>query len=301
MPVATAPATAAVAVRLPSKAIATLAALLVLTVPGAAIGATRAQPGQPLYGAKLGIERARLAMAAAPERNVAAHVGFAEQRLDELAVMSQPDTDAQLVDRVSENLHNHTVAATGRLDDVEGTSDRSELRQRIGDVVVGQVDVLDDLLALSCDGGVQDTCTALGVTHQESVALRDSTPSVTVAVETPVQGGAMTSEESAGVNPDTADSEEPAAQTSEPAVAAGSPPAAPSSTDNEQPGPATDQLPMPTATTSPSPTPSPAKPIGTSTESPPPKAPPKPTAPPRQANPTPTQSGPTPNAQSTTP
>jgi hypothetical protein len=297
MPVATAPATAAVAVRLPSKAIATLAALLVLTVPGAAIGATRAQPGQPLYGAKLGIERARLAMAAAPERNVAAHVGFAEQRLDELAVMSQPDTDAQLVDRVSENLHNHTVAATGRLDDVEGTSDRSELRQRIGDVVVGQVDVLDDLLALSCDGGVQDTCTALGVTHQESLALRDSTPSVTVAVETPVQGGAMTSEESAGVNPDTADSEEPAAQTSEPSSAASGSDA---TAGSEQPGATADPTATPPDTRSPPPAAGGAGPAASETASPPPKGSSRTPAPSPDTTP-PASGEPTPNAQSTTP
>ena len=64
-----------------------LAALIVVGAPATAALAAGAQPGQALYGIKLATEDVRLAVQRNPQKKVELRLGFAEERLTEMAAL----------------------------------------------------------------------------------------------------------------------------------------------------------------------------------------------------------------------
>jgi hypothetical protein len=175
-----------------------LVAVSLLTVPGVALGATAAQPGDTLWKVKRGMEQARLVMAVGPSRDAVIHAELAVRRLTELnQLLSTGGADPQVVDMVITGLHDHTESATSRLKET-AVRDRQAVAQRLDDVVERQITVIDLLLGVDCAQSVNQQCVALTDTREASEELQRTTTAIAaadgVSGEVP-QGPAVTSEQ----------------------------------------------------------------------------------------------------------
>lgn len=272
-----------------SAALAGLAAFLLVGVPGTAVGATTAQPGDSLWRVKLGLEQVRLALATGPERDARVHVDLAAVRLGELSGLVGADARLDLVDQVTDGLADHATAASEQLPRVAAAA-RSELRQRIQAVTSRQVAVMGALVESDCDGSPGPDCMALRKTLEETVALSTATATVAVATPVPADDVARNPESAptSAAQADEAAGAAPVAETSgEPAAAAGA--TASSSPDEAAPpkdtsaGDEAEAKPTPASTPSPTPAKTP-KPSSSPSPTPTP-------APPQPADPDPPQAG----------
>lgn len=169
--------------RVPTVAAASLAVVLLLGVPGTAIGATTAQPGDSLWKVKLGLEQVRLALSTSPESDAGVHVALASARLTELAGLVGDDAAPNIVDDVSADLSGHARAASDVLDRVQTTAVRADLERRIVDLTAQQVVVMDLLLETDCRQGADRDCAALTATRDDMVALRESTDDAVAMID----------------------------------------------------------------------------------------------------------------------
>lgn len=166
-------------------AIGAAVAVCVLAVPGVAIGATTAQPGERLWEVKRGLERARLAMATGAADDVEVHVDLAARRLSELnQLLSMGHADPQVVGVVIDGLHDHTEAATERLNEVD-VADRVALVEHVDGLVERQVAVIDLLIGVDCTDGADQQCVALGDTREASAELQRTTSAIALAEDVP--------------------------------------------------------------------------------------------------------------------
>lgn len=169
-----------------TAAAAGVAVVLLLGIPGTAIGATTAQPGESLWKVKLGLERVRLALATGPERDAEVHMDLASARLTELGGLVGKDVPAAVVSDVSSDLGSHAIAASDVLPAVKTPAVRDQLQRRIEDVTTKQVVVMDTLLGLDCRDGDGTDCVALNETRDETRDLRDAADEP-VALAVPVE------------------------------------------------------------------------------------------------------------------
>src|SRR5919106_4352003 len=87
-------------------AIGAAVAVCVLAVPGVALGASMAQPGERLWEVKRGWEGVRLAMAPGADDEVEVHVDLAARRLSELnQLLGMGQARPQVVSVVIQGLH----------------------------------------------------------------------------------------------------------------------------------------------------------------------------------------------------
>ncbi|MBW3605492.1 MAG: hypothetical protein KY460_11415 [Actinobacteria bacterium] len=297
--------------RAPTVVAASLAAVLLIGVPGTAIGATTAQPGESLWKVKLGLERVRLALATTPESDAEVHVDLASARLTELAGLIGSGAAPAVVSDVSGDLGNHTLAARDELEHVRTTSVRTQLEQRIADLTTQQVAVMTTLLQTDCVQDADRDCAELAETRDETIALQESTDdalamagTVRTEVATPLPAtprsvdqaertpSAPTDAQDDGAAMVTTDPVDPPADESPAATggqdgdaappaasSTGAPPAAaaaPTPSSSPSPKPTPSPSPTPTSTPSPTPTPTPDPPVAgspaTETAAEPPKA-----------------------------
>jgi hypothetical protein len=173
--------------------ISAVVAVCVLVVPGVAIGATTAQPGERLWHVKRGLERTRLALTWGTDAEVAAHVDLAGRRLGELnQVLSTGRVDPQVVDSVIDGLRGHTEAATAGLKDV-GQADRAALVERLDGLVDRQVAVIDVLIGVDCADRADQQCVALAGAGEASAELQRTTTAIALAENVPTDDAAGTS------------------------------------------------------------------------------------------------------------
>jgi hypothetical protein len=162
-------------VRWSPAAIGAAAVVFVLAVPGFALGASTAQPGERLWGVKRGLENVQLALALGADDEVEVHVDLAGRRLSELdQLLGSTSADPLVVDVVIQGLRDHTEHATARLNDVE-RGDKAPLAARLDDVVARQVAVINLLMDIDCTDSTNDHCVALGDTRKVAVALHETT------------------------------------------------------------------------------------------------------------------------------
>lgn len=211
-------------------AVGALVAVCLLTVPGVAVGATAAQPGDTLWNVKRGMEHARLVMAIGPSRDAVIHADLAARRLTELnQLLSMGGADPQVVDTVIGNLRDHTESATDQLNQTAVT-DRAAVAERLDGLVERQIAVIDLLLGVDCAEQADAQCVALTDTREASVRLQRTTTAIAAAERLPgaaPAGPAPATEEPsdavAGVAPSQVESAVSAsAATSEPASEAAS-------------------------------------------------------------------------------
>jgi hypothetical protein len=154
---------------------ATVVAVLLIGVPGAAIGATTAQPGESLYSMRRGMERVRVALATG-EGDTEVHIELAAARLTDLQVLvDNDDVGPDVIADVSSDLAAHATAASGRLPRVADDTHRSSLGRKLANVGGKQVEVMDVIVARDCGGDVAGTCEARNDMLEGTVALRVST------------------------------------------------------------------------------------------------------------------------------
>jgi hypothetical protein len=210
-----------------------------MVVPGVAIGATTAQPGDTLWPVKRAVEDVRLTMAMSPSRRVAVHVDLAAHRLAELnGLLSSSDADPAVVDVVIGGLRDHTDAANHMIRDVP-VAEGPALADRVDGVVARQVAVLDLLLGIDCGRERNEQCVALTQTRVASAELQQTAHEIAMAGLL-----ADTGDPTAGPVTDAAPF------TSSPAVVASTPSDAVAS---EDPSAAASAAPGPTPSASPSP------------------------------------------------
>jgi len=162
---------------------ATLAVVLLLGVPGIAVGATVAQPGESLYSVRRSMEHVRVAFAFGADHDTEVHVELAAARLTDLRSLIGRGMAAEVVGDVSADLGVHARTAADHLPRVGDRSHRSALGRTLRHVVAEQVTVIDEIVALDCGAGAdQQDCSALAETKDGSLALKDDTGDVTVAV-----------------------------------------------------------------------------------------------------------------------
>lgn len=161
---------------------ATVAAILLIGVPGTAIGATTAQPGESLYTVRRNLERVRVALARGPASDTEVHVELAAARLTDLRGLVGPDVAPEVVADVSSNLNEHATAATDHLARVENDLHQGELGRKLKRVVDDQVEVMH-ALALDCGASDERDCAALNGAKNASVALRMNTDRQIVVAE----------------------------------------------------------------------------------------------------------------------
>jgi hypothetical protein len=160
-------------------------AVCVLAVPGVALGASTAQPGEALWGVKRGLEGVRLAMAPGADDEVEVHVDLAARRLSELnQLLGMGHADPQVVSAVIQGLHDHTEDAEKRLNDVE-QEDRAALVAGLDDLVARQVAVIDLLIDADCTDSADQQCVALEDTRDVSAALQRTTSTIALAEDVP--------------------------------------------------------------------------------------------------------------------
>ena len=166
-----------------------MAAVFLFALPGVALGASAAQPGDSLWPVKRGIEQARLAMATSPDGDMQIHVDLASRRVNELnQLLTSADADPELVDAVIGDLRKHTEAASERLREVD-VAQRQQVAQRVEEVVHRQVMAIDVLLDIDCTDAAQDTaCVALGDTREVADQLHQATVTVAMAGDDAVTG-----------------------------------------------------------------------------------------------------------------
>lgn len=200
-----------------------MATVFLLAVPGVAVGATTAQPGETLWPVKRGMEGARLAMATSPDSEMQIYVELASRRLNELNhLLAAEQADPQVVATVITDLRDHTEAASQQLQEVD-VAQRRQVAQRVQQVIRRQVMAIDVLLDIDCtDEAQDDKCVALGDTrvaseqlHQETVtvamagndAVAGARPLATAGVATddrPSETGMVSTPENPSTSPDTA-------------------------------------------------------------------------------------------------
>jgi len=178
-----------------------MAAVFLFALPGVALGASAAQPGDNLWPVKRGIERARLAMATSPDGDMQIHVDLASRRVNELnQLLTSDDADPDLVDAVIGDLRKHTEAASERLHEVD-VAQRQQVAERVEEVVHRQVMAIDVLLDIDCTDAVQgteaaqdtvaaqdNTCVALGDTREVADQFHQATVTVAMAGNGAVAG-----------------------------------------------------------------------------------------------------------------
>lgn len=182
---------------------ATAAAILLIGVPGTAIGATTAQPGESLYTVRRSLENMRVALARGAENDAEVHVDLAAARLVDLQGLVGDDAAPEVVTDVSLDLADHAGAATSQLTAVADPSRRSTLGARLEHVTSKQVEVMADLVALDCEGADDGHCRELDKARDGTVALKEDTErdvAVSDRPETVVQAdadkeGVVTAEE----------------------------------------------------------------------------------------------------------
>lgn len=175
--------------RLSPAVIGAVVAVGLMVVPGVAVGATTAQPGDTLWPVKRKVEDVRLAMATSSSRRVAVHVDIAAHRLTELnGLLGRNDADPAIVDEVIGGLRDHTEAANEVIREVPVTEGPA-LAERVDDVVGRQVAVLDLLLGIDCNEQRSEQ------RNEQCVALSDtlavSTELMRTATEIAMAGGQM--------------------------------------------------------------------------------------------------------------
>jgi hypothetical protein len=184
-------------------AVSTLAAVLLLAVPGTAIGATTAQPGEPLWRLKIGLERARVTLASGGAQGAEVHVDLASVRLAELHGLVAHDLSAGVVAEVSDDLRGHVTAATDALGEVTDPAHRVALQRRLELVTARQVDVMNVLVGTSdCTGGPRaatEDCAALEETRDTTVALHRATDAA-VSLAEPVPPPVIVQDDAAGAS-----------------------------------------------------------------------------------------------------
>lgn len=165
---------------------ASVAAVLLVGVPGAAVGATTAQPGESLYTVRRGLEDVRVALARG-EDGTEVHVELAAARLTDLqGLVGDADVKPEVIADVSSDLGSHATAASRRLKVVEDDTHRSALGQKLRDVVGKQVEVIDDIVNGDCADDVEGDCAALNETREHTVTLQaDTERDVAVAEGSP--------------------------------------------------------------------------------------------------------------------
>lgn len=235
-----------------------MAAVFLLAVPGAALGATTAQPGEALWPVKRGMENARLAVATSPDRDLQIHVELASRRLSELdQLLTAEATDPQVVDAVITDLRGHTEAASERLREVEVT-ERREVADRVEEVVRHQVMRIEVLLDVDCaDVTGDDKCVALGDTRVAAEQLHDETVTVALADEGTATQPSVVASAAADDRPSESGAVSATARPTTPpdtATAA----AAPAQGGQGNSGGVGDEAPSERASPSPSPSPSPS-------------------------------------------
>ncbi|HEX6255446.1 MAG TPA: hypothetical protein VFZ70_06505 [Euzebyales bacterium] len=168
-------------------AVSMVAVLLLIGVPGTAVGATTAQPGEPLWRLKLGLERVRVTLASGGAQDADVHTDLASVRLGELHGLVVQDLPVDVVAEVSGLLHAHVTAAATALDEVADSEHRMALQRRLELVADRQVDVMDALAATSgCTGNVgaaTDGCAELEQVRDSTVALRRTTDAAVALAE----------------------------------------------------------------------------------------------------------------------
>jgi Domain of unknown function (DUF5667) len=156
-------------------------AACLLAVPGVAVGATAAQPGEALWNVKRGMEQARLMLAIGPDRDAVIHVDLAARRLSELnQLLSTGGADPETVDMVIAGLRDHTESATDQLMAVAAT-DRGAVVERLGDLVDRQVAIIDLLLGVDCADSADQQCVALTDTREATVKLQRTAVAIAIA------------------------------------------------------------------------------------------------------------------------
>lgn len=154
---------------------ATVVAVLLIGVPGAAIGATTAQPGESLYSMRRSMERVRVALATG-EDDTEVHIELAAARLTDLqGLVDDDDVGPDVIADVSSDLSVHAAAASGRLTTVADDTHRSALGRQLAHVVGTQVEVMDDIVTRDCSGDGGGACQVLSDMRDGTVALRQST------------------------------------------------------------------------------------------------------------------------------
>jgi hypothetical protein len=203
--------------------------LCVLIVPGVAVGATAAQPGEALWNVKRGMEHARLVMAVGPSRDAVIHADLAARRLTELnQLLSRDGADPAVVDTVIHSLRDHTESATDQLNQT-AVAERAAVADRLDGSVERQIAVIDMFLGFDCAEQAGPHCVALTGTRVASVRLQRTTTAIAAAdaaSDGPAEGPAPDTNapaDVAGVEPSDVDSALSASAT------ASEPPSEPSS------------------------------------------------------------------------
>ena len=186
-----------------------MAMVLLLAVPGVAVGATTAQPGETLWPVKRGMERARLVMATGPDSDMQVHVELASRRLNELnLLLATGEADPQVAERVEQVVHRQVIAI-GVLLDVDCTEQASDNCVALGDTLVAADQLREETMtvAMAGDDAVADT-QPLG-------------PVGATADDRPSEAGVASAAVEASTRPDTAalSAERPGAASSAAAVA----------------------------------------------------------------------------------
>lgn len=97
------------------RPVAVVATAALLGGPVTVAFASDAQPGEPLYGTKLAVEKVQLLLERDPAGDVRLHLQFAQRRLSELSRLLDEGRTGPHVGQVLRNLERHQAAAgTGR-------------------------------------------------------------------------------------------------------------------------------------------------------------------------------------------
>jgi diguanylate cyclase (GGDEF)-like protein len=134
-------------------AAAALVALGLVGGPATVVLAENARPGEVLWSVRLLIEDARLVLEGDEEKDMVLRLEFAARRVGDLQYVTAGGGPMTLVEKVTENLAEHTDAAM--LTYLRLTADRADLpalRSQMQGVLGQSVDVLQALVATACQG-----------------------------------------------------------------------------------------------------------------------------------------------------
>lgn len=255
------------------RPIAVLSAAVLLAMPATVALASDAQPGAPLYGTKLAIEKVQLALELDPEGDVELHQRFAERRLQELSNMG-PAPSGEAATLALSNLSSHAQAVN------EGVEGRPNAGAKVETRLQKQVETLRGLITnTGCNEPESSKrvpgCDGLIITfHSSTEALakieedNEGGGAVAAPAETPSASASPTASKSAspGTSPDSGS----ARVTVEPSPSRGpsdGPSASASPNASESPSPTESSCPSPSSSPTQSPTPT-ATPSETQSASP---------------------------------
>ncbi|MDQ4130406.1 MAG: DUF5667 domain-containing protein, partial [Actinomycetota bacterium] len=171
-----------------------LALLLFVTPTATVFAANNAEPGDPLWSAKLRLETVQLAFTMNPLREVALHLEFANRRLNELTeLIAEGNENRELVHAVSENLKGHVKGAVARLTQVQGSAVPDRATELVVQDQMQQVQILNGVVSAKCAGlqevpVAQDACGQLRHALEAAVVML---PSGTPPAVIPNPGGIL--------------------------------------------------------------------------------------------------------------